>query len=479
MKTIHPLQIAISRITLLTLATLAACRAPAPRETVQKARDFWAQNKESEACDQIRALSPEGLAGWHRATAWEWLRLSALCAVHGGRSLPSEVTRLPAPFGPYAQAMVYFYDQRPRDARRLLEPLAIPGQTDREPAFRLGLILLLEERHEEALPHLTSALADPRLGAGSVRLALARCLLGLGRLDQVVPTLRPLVENGSTSEISSARRLVEMTRAWNRRLPPELVPQLTQVRTLLKGEEPAAALDELERIMQRHRSIALLHYLRGVIHLRLGNRPDAVVELENALRLEPGDPEALMLLGNIYFHAQRETEARRHLEAALEANPFLTHAWRLLRDLHAKNQAFTLAVDAHRRHMRLMKDQKSTGDLLTLGQLQESAGLSDDALTTHRLLVSRLGDEEAFTSLLALARLHLGLAQTRLREALVHRRKAKGYLARAEKVRSTDAELARLQELAHGPGRGGKTSFERKLRTSGGRPAGDESNLFE
>ncbi len=479
MKPIHTLQIAIFRITLPALVALSACRAPAPRETVRSARDLWAQEKEREACDRVGELDPEGIAGWPRATAWEWLRLSALCAVHGGRSLPARVVRLPAPFGPYAQAMVHFYDQRPHDARRLLEPLAGPGQTDREPAFRLGLILLLEERHEEALPHLSSALKDPRLGAGGVRLALARCLLGLGRLDQVVSTLRPLVETGSPGEIASARRLVEMTRAWNRRLPPELVPQLTRVRTLLKGEEPAAALDELERIMQRHRNIALLHYLRGVIHLRLGNRPDAVVELENALRLEPGDPEALMLLGNIYFHAQREAEARRHLEAALESNPFLTHAWRLLRDLHARNQAFTLAVDAHRRHMRLMKDPQSTGDLLTLGQLQESAGLSDEALATHRLLVSRLGDEEAFTSLLALARLHLGLAQIRLREALAHRRKAKAYLARAEKVRSTDAELARLQQLAHGPGRGGKTPFEKKLRTSGGRSVGDESNLFE
>ena len=475
MKPIFPAQIAM----LLVLSALAACRAPSPRETVRSARALWMQNKETEACAQVRELAPDGIAGWHRATAWEWLRLSALCAVHGGRTLPTAVTGLPSPFGPYVRAMVHFYDQRPGDARRLLEPLAAPGQADREPAFRLGLILLLEERHAEALAPLTSALSDPGLGAGAVRLALARCQLGLGRLDQVVPTLRPLLDSGSVAEVSAARKLVEMARAWNRRLPPELVPDLARVRSLLRAEEPAAAQDELEKIMQRYSNIALLHYLRGVIHLRLGNRPDAVVELDNALRLEPGDPEAHLLLGNIYFHAQREPEARRHLEAALEANPFLAHAWRLLRDLHAKNQAFTLAVDAHRRHMRLMKDRESTGDLLVLAQLQESAGLHDDALATHRALVSRLGDEEAFSSLLSLARIHLGLAQTRLEAALAHRKKARVYLDRAGKVRATDAELARLREQAFGPGRGGKTRFEQKLRTSGGRSVGDESNLFE
>jgi len=199
----------------------------------------------------------------------------------------------------------------------------------------------------------------------------------------------------------------------------------------------------------------------------------------NALRLEPGDPEALLLLGNIYFHAQRELEARRYLEQALEANPFLTHAWRLLRDIHAKNQAYTLAVEAQRHHMQLLRKRDATGDLLTLAQLQESAGLYEDALKTHLTLVSRLGDEEAFSSLLGMARLHLSLAQNQLSLALVHRKKARAYLERAEKIRATDAELARLKEIVFGPGHGTKTKFEKKLRSTGGKPAGDESNLFE
>ncbi|PKN48043.1 MAG: hypothetical protein CVU59_00605 [Deltaproteobacteria bacterium HGW-Deltaproteobacteria-17] len=464
---------------LMVLGLFAACQAPSPRETLRAARDLWTQNKEKEACARIGQLTGEGIAAWRRATAWEWLRFSAMCAAKSGRPLPTSVARLPSPFGPYAQAMTHFHEGRTEPARRLLEPLATPGQADREPAFRLGLILLLEEQFGEALVHLQSALPDAQLRTESVRLALARCYIGLGRLDAVVPTLKPLVETGAVSEISSARALVDMARAWNRRLPPELVPDLTKVRTMLKAEEPAAALDELEKIMQKYTNIALLHYLRGVIHLRLGNRPDAVVELENALRLEPGDPEALLLLGNIYFHAQREREARAYLERALEANPFLTHAWRLLRDIHAKNQAYTLAVDAHRRHMRLLKKRDTTADLQTLAQLQESAGLYEEALTTHRTLVSRLGDEEAFTSLLGLARLHLSLAQNHLGQALAHRRKARAYLERAEKIRATDAELARLREIVFGPGAGARTKFEKKLRSTGGRPATDESNLFE
>ena len=475
-RLIPPLQIPLF---LMALGFLGACRSPSPGDTVGAARELWAQGKEKEACARVGRLTGEHLSVWRRATAWEWLRFSAMCAAHSGRPLPAAIAKLPAPFGPYAQAMTYFHEQRPEPARRLLEKLAAPGQADREPAYRLGLILLLEERFVEARVHLASALPDPQIRSEAVRLALARCLIGLGKLEAVVPTLAPLVETGSVSEIAAARSLVDMARAWNRRLPPELVPDLTKVRTMLKAEEPAAALDELEKIMQKYMNIALLHYLRGVIHLRLGNRPDAVVELENALRLEPGDPDALLLLGNLYFHAQRELEARAYLEKALEANPFLTHAWRLLRDIHAKNQAFGLAVTAHRRHMQLLKKRDATGDLLTLAQLQESAGLTEDALSTHRSLVSRLGDEEAFSSLLGLARLHLSLAQSQLQLALSHRKKARAYLERAEKIRATDAELARLKEIVLGPGHGTKTKFEKKLRSSGGKPAADESNLFE
>jgi tetratricopeptide (TPR) repeat protein len=464
---------------LMFLALFASCHSSTPAETVRAARDLWTQNKEKEACERIAQLSGDRIASWRRSTAWEWLRFSAMCATQSGRPLPQAVAKLPSPFGPYAQAMTHFHEQRPAAALRILEKLVASHADDREPAYRLGLILLLDERFEAALLHLQSALTDPQLRTEAVRLALARCFIGLGQLDRVVPALSPLVDTGTVSEISSARSLVDMARAWNRRLPPELVPDLTKVRTMLKAEEPAAALDELEKIMQKYTNIALLHYLRGVIHLRLGNRPDAVVELENALRLEPGDPEALLLLGNIYFHAQREVEARRYLERALEANPFLTHAWRLLRDLHAKNQAYTLAVETHRRHMKLLKKRDATADLLMLAQLQESAGLFDDALSTHRTLVSRLGDEEAFSSLLGLARLHLSLAQNQLSQALAHRRKARTYLERAEKIRATDAELARLQEIVFGPGRSAKTKFEKNLRSTGGRPAADDSNLFE
>ncbi len=474
---LSPARSLLARIGAALFLLLAACQRPAPEAAVRDARGAFQMRRDRAACQRIAEVRTSNIASWRRATAWEWLRYSALCSVRLGEENPRKPLSLPAPFGPYARAMFHFYRHEISEARRLLEPLATPKSADREPAYRLALIHLLDERFDQALPLLESALSDPAVPPSAVRLAMARCLVGLGRLDKVVETLRPLIADASFARIAAARRLVETALAWSRRVPPELLPQLDRVRTLLQVEEPAGALDELEKLLPRYPNAALLHYLRGVIHLRLGNRSDAVMELNAALQLEPGDPEAHMLLGHIYFHAQRDTEALQHLEAAVTANPFLAAAWARLRDLHARKEAYTKALSAHETFMRLSENPDAVDLLLTLAQLQEKAGRLEEAAAVHGRVVRRQGDEEAFTSLVALARIHLALAAERMDRALEHRRRAAAFVRRAEKIRSTDAELAKLKERLgmSAP----KTKFEKNLRTRGGKPVTDDANLLE
>lgn len=459
------------------LFLMAACRTPpAPDAVVRSARRSFAEHRDEKACQKLREASARSIAAWPRATAWEWLRLSALCAARSG-AVTFRIPGLPAPFGPYAAAMFHFYRHETAVAQKILEPLSTPTAANREPAYRLGLILLLDERFEPALVYLQSALRDPVVPQAALRLAIARCLLGLGKTGEVAGMLLPLLNAGTPAQIASARRLMETALAWSRHDPPELAPKLEKVRTLLQVEEPAGALDELEKLLPQYPHSALLHYLRGVIHLRLGNRSDAVAELNEAIRIEPGDPEAHMLLGHVYFHAQRDAEARNHLEAAVAANPFLAAAWARLRDLHARNEAFARAVAAHETFMKLSERPDSVELLLTLAQLQEKAGRLTEAAAVHERIVRRQGDEEAFPSLVALARIHLALSADQLDHALEYRRRAAAFVRRAEKIRATDAELAKIKERL---GMGSeKTKFEKKLRTRGGKPVSDDTNLLE
>ncbi len=463
---------------LLTCFWTVSCTTEKPATILQRAQGSWAAGEEKKACEAIDRLPGAALQTWPRRMAYEYLRFTAMCSVSRGKPLPSSIAELPKPWGMYAQAMFQFHSGQPQNAALKLRSLLSLDQ-DREPAFRLGMILLLDEQFDEACGLLESALEDTRMRQPGVRLALARCRIGKGQLDGIADLLRPLVHSGNRREINQARQILQLARSWNRLLPPEPMKALSHVRTLLRAEEPAAALDELEKVMQNYQNFALLHYLRGVIHLRLGNRPDAVVELENALRLEPGDPEALLLLGNIYFHAQRNMEARKYLSEAIERNPFLTQGYRLLRDLHTRDQAFTLAVQAHDSFMKLSRRGDSHENRTLLAELQEKASLFPEALKTHTSIIRQMGDEEGFSSLLGSARIHLALAQENLNQAMEHRKKARRFLERAEKIRSTDPELARLSELLHGPKKRSRTDFEKKLRTRGGKTPPDDSNLFD
>lgn len=456
---------------------LGACRRPVmPDDVVHFANKAFGERRDQIACRKLKTLDSNNIASWPRATAWAWLRLSALCAVRKGENSAGDVQRLPVPFGTYAVAMFHLYRHETQQAVRLLEAISTSHFSDREPAYRLGLIWLLDERFEKALPYFESALQDPVVPQAALRLAIARTLLGLGRLDEVTSTLSPLLSYASPAQLTAAKRLVETSLAFRRRIPPELVPQLEKIRTLLQVEEPIGALDELEKLLPQYAHSALLHYMRGVIHLRLGNTSDAVVELNEVLQIEPHDPEAHMLLGHIYFHAQRDTEARHHLEAAIAANPFLAAAWARLRDVYTRNEAFRHAVDAHKTFMKLSGKPDTTELLITLAHLQEKAGHLEEAVAIHERLVRRQGDEDAFSSLVALARLYLALS-TDLNRALEYRRKAATFVRRAEKIRATDVELEKIKERLGMNTK--KTKFEKQLRTRGGKPIVNDTNLLE
>ena len=103
----------------------------------------------------------------------------------------------------------------------------------------------------------------------------------------------------------------------------------------------------------------------ALVELRLGEPVLARDHLERALALEPGAPELLLCLGNVYFHAGWYEVAMTYYEAALEWRPEWSAATKNLAiafekagNIESARQSWSLLLDddAHRREARLRID---------------------------------------------------------------------------------------------------------------------------
>jgi tetratricopeptide (TPR) repeat protein len=80
------------------------------------------------------------------------------------------------------------------------------------------------------------------------------------------------------------------------RYPHYTTARLILAKTLLAENDPAAALTEIEAILQVSPKDVQCHRLAAEAHRRMGNLDAAVKSLESAVALDPGDRESKALL---------------------------------------------------------------------------------------------------------------------------------------------------------------------------------------
>lgn len=162
---------------------------------------------------------------------------------------------------------------------------------------------------------------------------------------------------------------------------------LQALRLTLDGR-PAEALAEANALVQQAPTSAAGHHARAMALGALGRVREAYVAAETAARLEPGQPLwrlqagtlALRLAGT-WTRRVRATEALRHAQAGLEADP--RHAG----CRHLKASALALldqhdeAELAYRRTLALDLDRATRATVLAdLGRLLSSQGRRDEAI---------------------------------------------------------------------------------------------------
>jgi len=112
--------------------------------------------------------------------------------------------------------------------------------------------------------------------------------------------------------------------------------------TLLRTGRAEEAAAELSAAQQTVGATFLISYFQGLSLERAGKRPQAITALDEAIQLNPNSAEARLELGKTKLALGRVKEAIVDLEAALHLSPGYPQAGRLL------SQAYQRAGDAQR-----------------------------------------------------------------------------------------------------------------------------------
>ncbi len=155
------------------------------------------------------------------------------------------------------------------------------------------------------------------------------------------------------------------------------------------GEVPEAEalIDELIKGGKLDpQSRAGFHDLLGSVYDALGNFDKAVVEYEQAARLDPADPERHFRLGIALLKGQNLERAIRVFENAIKASPKAPKLWLGLGLGYYYGQLFDEAEPALRRAWSL--DPQLTAAYVVLGNMLLRLGRFEDAVETFRKAVA-------------------------------------------------------------------------------------------
>lgn len=164
--------------------------------------------------------------------------------------------------------------------------------------YVIGMIQLARRNATEAAAAFAEAVKlSPRLGLASVELAKLRLMEG--RTDEAVQRAADAVRDLPTS--SEARYVL--------------------VRALMSAGQLERARQEMASLMALAAGMPRVQTLAGLLALQQGDRAAARKALEQALKLDPGENEAIGAIVGLDLEAGRKDEARRRVEARRAAAP--------------------------------------------------------------------------------------------------------------------------------------------------------------
>jgi tetratricopeptide (TPR) repeat protein len=171
-----------------------------------------------------------------------------------------------------------------------------------------------------------------------------------------------------------------------------------------KGEYPKAK-PILSDLIQRNPSVSEYHRIQGQILSIEGNNEDAINSLIDALKWNPQNHSALVMMGNIYYRNFRdEKTAKKYFDEALAQRPDDITALNNYGTLYLLNQKYTEAKQYFDRAYEIDKNNPfaAYGIAYCLNEINETSSAFEYAI--HGIKSCKKLDKDIFTELFNLTK---------------------------------------------------------------------------
>ncbi len=160
----------------------------------------------------------------------------------------------------------------------------------------------------------------------------------------------------------------------------------------LQRDDYPDALIELQKALTLNPRLPMLHYHLGLVYRHQNQLPNAKAEFLTDLASEPRGAYANDQLGEVEFDLGESAAAQRHLEEAVRLDPHLGTAWFYLAKIHLKAHELDAALKAL--DSAAAVDARSTNVHYLRAQVLRQMGRAKEA-EIERAAVERLEQETA------------------------------------------------------------------------------------
>ena len=247
----------------------------------------------------------------------------------------------------------------------------------------IGNVYLARGEHQEGIGHLRRVAALQPSDPAS-RVSLAMGLLDAGEGSEGLIELRAALDEAEGS--------LEM--------------EATYVLALIREGQYPEALNAADRLAERWPSSAVPYNLKAGAFIAMGDQAGAREALQDALRVEPGDPSASANLGQVLVHGGDRAAATRIYRESLQHNPGHPDISLRLAELVLADEGFEAARPVLEETIRLHPEQQAPRLMLARQHLERNEPRS--ALSVLEPIRQAAADNVQVLTLLARAQLGAG-----------------------------------------------------------------------
>ncbi|GJQ29162.1 MAG: hypothetical protein HBSAPP03_10460 [Phycisphaerae bacterium] len=332
-----------------------AVAAPKDRENLYELGRLYVRTgeltKARPIIDRVRALGDDFDAVSLDAS-WYWARGDRVAA---DRVFAEYVARQSDNKAKLAAHMDYARFLQARGERTLTLAVLEAAQAYQDPATReadkaLSEALFSDGNHEQAVRVLTTLLdANADTPDAGYRKRLVEALIRLKRLDEAQTALAVLT-GGKDPDMVSMLLEADLREAQGReaeqrqilervvaKFPGEAAPYLKRGQALMKNEATRRAAEaDFSKAIQVQPSMWQAYRLRAALRGQMKDPEGALVDLQEALRLNPGDDEMLVSLVMDLLGLNRDQQAEDVAREALKGRPRESQVYTKLGNLFAQ-----------------------------------------------------------------------------------------------------------------------------------------------